>query len=57
MFSALRRLKWMAARHRFQKMVQSFDDRIEQARADHGRVREIQREKSAYVHQALERRA
>lgn len=57
MFSALRRLRYLAARHRFQKMVREFDERIEEARADHARVREIQREKSQFVHECLERRA
>lgn len=56
MFSALRQLKHMAARHKFQRMVARFDEQIEEARANHQPVNPIRKAKAEFVRQCLEGR-
>jgi hypothetical protein len=52
----IRALRRFVIRARFKKLVKSFDDRIEEARAKHQPVRPIQKAKSDFVRQCLEGR-
>jgi hypothetical protein len=54
MFRALHRY---VVRKRFQKLIAHFDQQIAEARANHQPVKHLQKAKSEFVHQALERRA
>lgn len=49
----IRLIRRLVARHQFNRLTREFDRRIAKARAKHGRVREIQAEKSRFVHECL----